>query len=146
MSNLKQRHAAVATYQKHAAVATYILVLYYDNGKYHIHGLWPKQNNRYKKKEYSTSELDSIRMRLNKFWPDWKNHNAQFWSHEFKKHSTVSLAPALRYFLTTLDLYDKAMKRGKAWLSRQPRTESHGEIQIKIDIDANFNLMEPLKL
>jgi len=31
-------------------------------------------------------------------------------------------------------------------MARQPRTESHGKTQIKIDIDAERSGMEPLKL
>ncbi|CAG2174772.1 unnamed protein product, partial [Oppiella nova] len=92
-----------------------------DYSCWQIHGLWPQRRHEPHQQEvqwccataYDPSLLDPIRAELTRKWMTLNvtADNDYFWGHEYDKHgscgrSSPALADQLRYFTTTLRLYD----------------------------------------
>ena len=96
----------------------YYLSLIEDNGKWHIHGLWPQ----YDSKNYPSfcnrdivfdiKKIESLLARLDEEWYSDKGKNEDFWKHEWLKHGTCMFNSCNEYdyFKKALDLFESCQK------------------------------------
>ena len=94
----------------------YYLSLIKEKNNWSIHGLWPQydqnQNPSYwKPVDFSYQKLEPILGELKLFWYSNCDKNELFWKHEWEKHGSCMFTEIneLEYFMTTLELYKKAL-------------------------------------
>jgi|TARA_Y100000389_G_C17383246_1_gene475542 ribonuclease I len=107
-----------------------------------IHGLWPQYSqNSYpsfcKDVDFSIDALKPIMPELKEYWHSDMEPDADFWSHEYKKHGSCVFKPMteLAYFNTALDLFHKAVKLG---LPNKYYNKKTGKCLIPVNLDFTF--------
>ena len=108
----------------------YYLSLIEDNGKWHIHGLWPQYDNyNYpsfcnRTIDFDIKKIETLLDKLNKEWYSDKGKNEEFWKHEWLKHGTCmfNTCNEYDYFKKALDLFENSKKNNTIDKYRIPNT------------------------